>query len=155
VRLSDAIEVIARRTGVNRGRTAAIANRLQHASMIGIAEARKAPPEITPDEMAWLLLAVLAERGVGDVAKRVAELGATGLHNALAAVLRGQAQSGDIIVRDGGATATINGQHIIYGQPPEDGQARFCTGPTLEAIVAEYQGAAPHVADAVRAINRI
>jgi hypothetical protein len=126
-----------------------------------MADARRAPPEVSPDEMARLLLAVLAEDGVESAAARARDYGlmtSSGgyrLHDTLAFVLRGQAEAGDIIVRDGGVTATVNGEHVVFGNPADDGRARFATGPTLAAIVAEWNGAPPHQADVVRAITRI
>jgi hypothetical protein len=126
-----------------------------------MADARRTPPEISPEEIAWLLLAVLAEIGIESAAARTRDYGlmtSSGgyrLHDALAFVFRGQAEAGDIIVRDGGATATINGAHQVFGHPAEDGPARFATGPTLAAIVAEWHGASPGTADAAAAILRI
>lgn len=155
MRLSDVIEILARRLRMKRGRVAAIANRLQHAGRLPLADAKKTPPELSVDEMALLLIAVLAERGVESAAARAVEYAETGLDAAVAAILRGQVQPGDVIVRDGGATATIGGHHNIYGKPAEDGTARFATGPTLAAIAAEFQGVAPHQADAVAALTRI
>jgi hypothetical protein len=126
-----------------------------------MADARRTPPEISPEEIAWLLLAILAETGIESAAARTRDYGlmtSSGghrLHDALAFVFRGQAEAGDVIVRDGGATATVNGQHVVFGNPAEDGPARFATGPTLAAIVAEWHGTPPHQADAVAAITRI
>lgn len=161
MRLSECIEILARRLRGNRGRIAAIANRLQHAGMIALAEAKKSPPELGVDEAAWLLIAVLAENGVATAAERARDYGGLTspegyrLHEAVAHVLRGIAEAGDIIVRDGGAIATINRVHTVFGHPADDGKARFCTGATLAAIVAELQGASPGAADAVAAIMRI
>jgi hypothetical protein len=161
VRLSEAVEILARRLSLKRGRVAAIANRLQHAGMIELAESKKTPPDLSPDEMASLTLAVLAENGVETAASRARDYGGMTstdgyrLAESLRAVLSGQAQPGDIIVREGGAHATVNGSYIVFGSPAEDGPARFCTGATLSAIVAELQGLPPGTADAVAAITRI
>lgn len=155
MRLSDVIEILARRLRMKRGRVAAIANRLQHAGRLPLADSKRTPPSLTVDDMALLLIALLAERGVESAAARAVEYAATGLDDAIVAVLRGQAQPGDLIVRDGGATATIGGHHNIFGKPAEDGTARFATGPTLAAIAAEFQGVPPHQADAIAALNRI
>lgn len=155
MRLSEAVQLLARRLGAKVGRVAAIANRLQHAGRLPLADAKRTPPSLIVDDMALLLIAVLAESGVGSAPARAVELAETGLHDALAAVLRGTAQPGDLIVKQGGASATINGAHAVYGNPAEDGAARFATGPTLAAIAAEFQGVAPHQADAVAALNRI
>lgn len=142
------------------GRVAIIANRLQHAGRIPMADAKRTPPEITADDIALLLIAVLAERGIGDSAARAdtyARMTGEGyrLHEAVTAIVQGQVQAGDVIVREGGVGATMNGQHIVFGHPAEDGFARFATGPTLTAIAAEWQGAPPHQADAAAAITRI
>lgn len=160
MRLSEAIEMLARRLGLNRGRTATVANRLQHAGRLPLADAKRTPPELSADDLALLLLAVLAERGVGNAAERAVDYAAmTGdgyrLHDALAHVLRGSAQPGDVIFKEGGVSATINGAHIVFGKPVEDGFARFATGPTLAAIAAEWSGVRPADADAFAAITRI
>jgi hypothetical protein len=161
VRLSECIEILARRLRGNRGRIAAIANRLQHAGMIALAEAKKTPPEVSVDEAGWLLIAVLGETGVATAAERARDYGAMTspegyrLHEAVAHVLRGHAEAGDVIVKQGGAIATINRVHTVFGQPADDGRARFVTGPTLAAIAAEFTGASPGAADAVAAIMRI
>lgn len=155
MRLSEAVQMLSRRLGAKAGRIAAIANRLQHAGSLPLADAKRTPPSLIEADMALLLLAVLAENGVGTAPARAAELADTGLHDAIAAVLRGQAQPGDLIVKQGGASATFNGKHAVYGKPAEDGPARFATGPTLAAIAAEFQGVAPHHADAIAALSRI
>jgi len=141
--------------GAKAGRVAAIANRLQHAGRLPLADAKRTPPSLSEADMALLLLAVLAENGVESAAARAVEYAGMGLDDALVAVLRGQAQAGDMIVKAGGASFTINGQHAHYGKPAEDGAARFATGPTLAAIAAEFQGVAPHQADAIAALSRI
>ncbi|MHA6641832.1 hypothetical protein [Mesorhizobium sp. A623] len=161
MKLSECVEILARRLNVNRGRTAAIANRLQHAGLVQMAEAKKTPPELAPDEMVALLLAVLAETGVATAAAHAADYAAMTsldgyrLRETLLAVIRGQVQPGDIIVREGGVSANVNGAHVVFGHPAEDGTARFAAGTTLSAIVAELQGATPGAADAVAAITRI
>lgn len=161
MRLSEAVELLARRLSLRRGRVAAIANRLQHAGKLPLAEAKRTPPELAYDEIAVLLLAVLTESGVGSAVERAQEYAAmrssdgVRLSDAILAVIRGQAHPGDIIIREGGVSATINGVHLVLGAPADDGPARFCTGPTLSALVAELQGATPAQADAVAAITRI
>lgn len=161
MRLSEVVGILARRLHRKRARVAAIANRLQHAGFLPLAESRRFPPEVPDDNVTDLFLAVVADRGLHLATDMVREIGdlvsADGyrVRETLLMVLRGQAQPGDFIVREGGVSATINGQHIVFGQPAEDGPARFITGATLSAIVAEFQGAPPAAADAVAAITRI
>lgn len=161
MRLSDVIEILARRLRMKRGRVAAIANRLQHAGAVPLADAKKTPPELSAGEIASLLIAVLAERGVEGIAERYSQYsamtadGGYRLAETVTAILRGHAQPGDLIVKDGGVTATVNGVHVVFGNPAEDGNARFVTSATLAAIVAELSGASPAHADAVAAITRI
>jgi hypothetical protein len=160
VRLSEAIELLARRLGLNRGRTATVANRLQHAGRLPLADDKRNPPEISADDMAILIIAVLAERGIGGAAERAVQYAAMtgagyGLHESATAIMRGNTQSGDMIVKEGGVSATVGGQHVVFGAPVEDGFARFATGPTLSAIAAEFQGWSPTQADAAAAITRI
>lgn len=153
--LSEAVQMLSRRLGAKAGRVAAIANRLQHAGRLPLADAKRTPPALNEADFALLLLAVLAENGVGTAPARAVDLADTGINDALAAVLRGQALPGDLIVKEGGASFTADGTHAVFGKPADDGTARFATGPTLAAIAAEFQGVAPHQADAVAALSRI
>ena len=162
MRLSEVVQILARRLDVRPGRVSAIASRLQHAGLLPITEgSRRYPPEIEIGHAATLLLAVIGDRGLGCVPDTASAVGdyrsqdGGRLADALLAVLRGQAQPGDLIVRDGGASATFNGHHLVFGNPAEDGNARFVTSATLAAIVAELSGASPAHADAVAAITRI
>ncbi len=155
MRLSECIEIFARRLSMKRGRVAAIANRLQHCGAIPLADIKRAPPSLNHSEMAILLLAILAEHGVESAAEAARKLAASGLNEALAVVLHGQAQPGTLIVKEGGATATIDGHYTVFGKPAEDGPARFATGATLAAIAAELAGMTPAQADAAAAITRI
>lgn len=161
MRLSEAVQLLARRLGVKPSRVSIIANRLQHAGRLPLADAKRTPPELSPDEFALLLIAVLAETGIGSAAERAVDYADMSspegfrLHSAIAAVIRGQTQPGDLIVRKGGVTGTVGGLHTIFGNPAADGFARFATGPTLAAIAAEAQGASPDAADAMAAIAKI
>src|SRR5690606_22441974 len=131
-------------------RVSTIAGRLQHDGQIAFADSRRVPPDIGLDEAATLLIAVLADHGLGSVAESArgyaAMTSAEGyrLAETVLAILRGEAIPGDLIVKQGGVTATINGQHVVFGAPAEDGPARFATGDTLAAITAELQGTPPH-----------
>lgn len=106
MRLSECIEILARRLRMKRGRVAAIANRLQHAGAVPLADAKKTPPELSAGEIASLTIAVLAERGVEGVAERYSQYsamtadGGYRLAETVTAILRGKAQAGDIIVRE-------------------------------------------------------
>lgn len=161
MRLSEAVQLLARRLGGKPSRVSIIANRLQHAGRLPLADAKRTPPELSPDEFALLLIAVLAETGIGNAAERAVEYADVSsqegfrLHDAVAAIIRGEAQPGDLIVREGGVTGTVGGVHTTFGNPAADGFARFATGPTLAAIAAEWGGMSPAQADAVAAINRI
>lgn len=159
--LSEAVQLLSRRLGVKASRASIIANRLQHAGHLPLADAKRSPPSLADDEVAMLLIAVLSDRGIGSAAARAAEYAATTspegyrFAETVLAVLRGEAQPGDLIVKDGGAAFTVNGAHVVFGSPADDGFARFATGPTLAAIAAELQGAPPASADAVAAIQKI
>lgn len=161
MRLSDVVEIFARRLGMKRGRVAIIANRLQHAGAIPLADAKRTPPELSVNEISALLIAVLAERGIESASSRHASYaamtadGGYRLAETIAAIFRGQAHAGDFIVKDGGVSATVNNHHVVFGQPADDGPARFATGATLSAIAAELHGMTPAQADAAAAIVRI
>lgn len=76
---------------------------------------------------------MLAENGVGGAAERYAEYaGMTApegcqLNEIVVAILHGAAQARNLIIREGGATAVVDGQHLVFGEPAEDGDARFVT----------------------------
>jgi hypothetical protein len=129
--------------------------------MLPLADARRTPPELTPDDFAALLIAAMAERGIESAAARAREYAAMSapegfrLRETVEAVMRGTVPAGSFIFRESGVVATVNGRHVIFGQPAEDGFGRFLTAATCAAIVAEFGGAPPHLADAARQLERL
>lgn len=160
--LSQVVQILARRLGARPGRVSAIGSRLQHVGRIPIADgSRRYPPEIDDEHVALLLVATLADRGLGVVpatteayAAMTSALGHR-LFETVLAIVRGQVKPGDFILREGGVHGVVDGQHTVFGNPAENGPARFATGPTMAAIAAELQGASPSQADAIAAITRI
>ncbi|MDX3928693.1 MAG: hypothetical protein QHC90_23170 [Shinella sp.] len=160
--LSQVVQILARRLGIRPSRVSAIGSRLQHVGRIPIADgSRRYPPEIDDEHAAILLIAVLADRGLGMVpATTEAYVAMTSpeghrLLETVLAIVRGRALPGDFIFREGGVTGVVDRQHAVFGNPAENGTARFATGPTMAAIAAELQGISPSQADAIAAITRI
>lgn len=160
--LSQVVQILARRLGVRPSRVSAIGSRLQHVGRIPIADgSRRYPPEVGDEHVALLLIAVLADRGLGVVPATTEAFASMAspeghrLFETVLAVVRGHAQPGDFIFREGGVHGVVDGQHTMFSSPAENGTARFATGPTMAAIAAELQGASPSQADAIVAITRI
>ena len=155
------IDLLCRRLGAERGHVDGLVERLHAAGLVTPTKgSRRFPPDLPHDEAAAILLAVLAAKSLDGAPQAVRAYGdlradSGTLADTLAWLFRGQGQPGTLIVRDGGATLTVDGAHIVFGKPAEDGSARFLTGATLAAIAAEMSGAKPADADAVAAISRI
>lgn len=165
MRLSQAVQIIARRLGVRPGRISATASRLQHAGILPIAEgSRRFPPEVTEDQVVSLFIAAVADYGLGQVVASAtaasefrSPLGHRLFDIVFAALFR-EATVSHLIIRKDGASVVMDGHHITFGAPPpENGAVRgtAIAGSTVAAIAAELRGASPTQADAVAAIAKI
>lgn len=165
MRLSEVVQILARRLDVRPGRVSAIASRLQHAGLLPITEgSRRYPAECDLGHAVALLLAVAADRGLGSAADTAREVAAyrtddgTTLADVILAALQQRVAVEHVIIRPTGASAIVDGRHLQFGEPPpEDGalNATAIPGTTLAAIAAELAGLSPEQADAAAAITRI
>ena len=70
MRLSEVVQILARRLDVRPGRVSGIASRLQHAGLLPITEgSRRYPPDVELPHVVALILAVAADRGLGNAAR--------------------------------------------------------------------------------------
>lgn len=147
MRLSEVVQALSTHFRTGQGRVTAIATRLQDASLISkTTGSRRYPDDASPEEIATLFIACLAETSVG-TADRAAETFAaltapdgTRLDAAIDDVLFGQVPAADIAVRldPPGAALTVDGQMVGFGDPAPDGSstARFIPSTAIAALRA-------------------
>lgn len=149
---SKAIKVIARHLNLNRGRLAALSQRAAEAGELPKAVGRSVP-DLSPADMARLLICAIADRGLGGAAASVREFAA--LRTVSGAVLADLVEgwmSGavpvdgvhSLIIQLEPAAATIvtSASSLRYGAQREQGAAaRIVTipGSAIRAIVAEFR----------------
>lgn len=165
MRLSEVVQIVARRLGVRPGRVSGIASRLQHAGLLPITEgSRRYPPDVDLPHVVDFILAVAADRGLGNAADTARQVGAFRADDGITvadlvlAALQQRACVEHVILRADGASAVVDGAHHLFGEPPpEDGalNATAIPGTTLAAIAAELAGLSLEQADAVAAITKI
>ncbi|MCO7736438.1 hypothetical protein NJB95_07415 [Brucella intermedia] len=167
MRKSAVIEILARRLRIAPGRIQAISERLASAGLISNAEgSRRYPPDLSEPEIVTLVIAVIADSGLGNVKATVdtfSTLASEGIAfgHVLQRVLFGRpVDIAHVIVRHdpAGVSAVIDGNHAVYGaEAPEKAAttARIIPGDALIAIAAEMQGQHPQQADALVELIRI
>jgi hypothetical protein len=163
MRLSQVVQILARRLGARPGRISATASRLQHAGMLPLTDGnRRYPPDVDDDQVVNLFLAAIADRGLGRAAETAQTTGdlrssdGRRLADIVHAALFRQSYIGHLIIRDDGASVVTGGQHVIFGMPsPADGAVRGTSvaGSTIAAIAAELQGKSPAHVDQTIAAN--
>ena len=165
-----ATKICARRLGVAQGRAAALVQAASDAGHIpkAIGSAR---PDLGPNDLALLFLAVAADRGLGSAGASVrtyADLSTpdgTTLAAVLAHIIRdtraAQATANGCLVLHldlPRASLVTAGQHLVFGEPEPLGQAGrhvAVPGVALAAMAIELQGASPENADALAGLARI
>lgn len=167
MRKSHVVEILARRLRVLPSRVHHIADRLSDAGMLTKTEgSRRYPPDLSEPEIATLVIAVIADNGLGSVKATVdtfSSLTSAGIAfgHVLQRVLFGRpVDIAHVIVRHNpaGVSAVIDGNHTVYGaEAPEKAAttARIIPGDALIAIAAELQGQHPQQADALVELIRI
>lgn len=165
-----ATKICARRLGVAQGRAAALVQAASDAGHIPKAVG-SARPDLSPDELALLFLAVAADRGLGTAGASVATYAdlstadGTILAEALAGIIRSTtaaqaAATGCMVIHLDRPRASLvsGGQHFVFGEPEPLGQAGrhvAVPGVALAAMAIELQGASPENADALAGLARI
>lgn len=167
MRKSAVQELLARRLRIAPGRIQAISERLASAGLISNAEgSRRYPPDLSEPEIVTLVIAVIADNGLGSVKATVdtfSSLTSEGIAfgHVLHRVLFGRpVDIAHVIVRHNpaGVSAVIDGNHAVYGaEAPEKAatNARIIPGDALIAIAAELQGQHPQQADALVELIKI
>ncbi|EJN04483.1 hypothetical protein [Phyllobacterium sp. YR531] len=168
MRKSSVVEILARRLGRGAGRIEAIAQRLAEAGMVSRAEGSKRyPPDLDNIEMLTIVLATLADNGLGHVRQSVETFGTLqnehGQHfsDVLSDLLFGPpADIGHVIIRHdpAGVSAVINGNHTVFGaEAPAKtaAKASIVPGYALVAIAAELQGQPPAQAESMIELARL
>ena len=159
---SGALEALSRRLALNPGRAAALAQRAADSGALPKAAGRNIP-ELSARDLMRLLLAVTADRGLGNAAPTVLEfeelrtddgiaLGAT-----LESIIRGDvspaayAHGGLIFrLRPAGATLIANDVRLTFGAAVPEGRAAKSVsvpGAVLAAVALELRGYSPTEAD--------
>ncbi|WP_457302148.1 hypothetical protein [Phyllobacterium sp. P5_D12] len=168
MRKSHAVEILARRLNILPSRVHHIAARLADDGQISKAEgSRRYPPELNEIEVIRLVLATLADHGLGNVHSSVEAFShltnQTGIRfgDVLSEVLFGPpADIGHVILRHDppGVSLIIDGAHQVYGSeaPAKTAaKASIVPGYALMAIAAELQGHMPTQADSMIELARL
>ena len=167
MRLHEVVQLLARRLALRPGRVQTIAGRLQEAGLLSKTEgSRRFPPDVAEPEAVTLIIAALAEDGIGTAPQAVATFSALTdpegrrLDHVVSSILYGPPRDvRHLVVRQAppGASLVIDGTHKVFGADPPEGatKARAVSGHALTAIGAELRGASAAEADAVAAITKI
>ncbi len=167
---SEAIEVLARRLGINSGRVAALAQRAADSGALPKARGRDVP-NLGAFELATLLICVVADRGLGEVRRSLSEYSALAARNGAMLIdvvegwIRGTVPTsgvGHLVVQTAptpAATIISNGgEHLDFGpERSRDAAARtvIIPGEALAAIALEFRGTDPRAADEAVAVGRL
>lgn len=161
MRKSHAVDVIATHSGVAIGRLSSISQRLSEAGILPKASGQSRP-DLTHDQMARLLIAVLADNGLGSVERSVTVF--AGLHSEalglslvdfLAGYLEGANVAPGVTVRSlivrndldcPGASVILSTDagtfHAVFGaEVSEAGASKhsILSGPALDAIATAFR----------------
>jgi hypothetical protein len=149
-------DLLARRAGKSRTQIQRQLNWLHEHGILKLTMARRTPPDVYGDEAATVMLAALVGAENAVAASNLTAPSAERLGDVLELLLDGPPRLvGHLIVRPDGASITIDGKHIRFGDPEAAGPAGYLPGDTLMAIAAEFRGAKPTEAAAVAAITQI
>jgi hypothetical protein len=149
-------DLLARRAGKSRTQIQRQLNWLHEHGILRLTMARRTPPDVHGHDAALILLAALVGAENTVAASNLTARCGERLGDVLELLLDGPpCLVGHLIARPDGASITIDGRHIRFGDPEAAGPAGYFPGATLMAIAAEYQGAAPTDAEAVAALTQI
>lgn len=161
MRKSQAVDVVATHSGVGRGRISSITQRLSEADILPKASGQNRP-NLTHDQMARLLIAVLADNGLGSVERSVrtfaclhSEALGLSLVDFLAGYLEGATVAPGVMVRSlivrndldcPGASVILSTEavalHATFGaEASEAGASKhsILSGPALDAIATAFR----------------
>jgi hypothetical protein len=164
----EAARIISRRLNLSYGRISAL---LVAASDAGVLPkgSGKSNPSLSPLELSYVLLASIADRGIGVAGQSVKEFAGLQTPDGLVladfieSLVSGRVNPANIksaIFRLSPATVTIlsGSHHLIFGSAETDDAAArtvLVPGTALAAIVLELQGNTPEQADNAIAVGRL
>jgi hypothetical protein len=164
---SEAARIISRRLNINAGRASALLVSASDAGVLPKGSGRS-HPDLSSLELAHLLLATIADRGIGVAGQSVREF--AGLQSAeglvladlLEAWVSGRASvSGlqNLIVQlePAGVSAMTAGAHLRFGADHAGGAAKqvVIRGADMAAAILEMQGHSPEQADNAIAVAKL
>lgn len=164
---SEAATILSRRLGLNIGRVNALLVSASDAGVLPKARGRDVPT-LSNLDLAYVILAVVADRGIGVAGASVREFAAlqTGeghvLADLLEAMIAGHVpvtglKSLVVQLKPAGVSITIAGHHFRFGASHAGGAAKqvFIRGEDLAAAILEMQGHTPRQADEAVAVGRL
>jgi len=164
---SDAARILARRLGLNLGRVNALLVAASDAGVLRKARGRDVP-ELSSLETAYVVLAAIADRGIGVAGASVREFGALQSAEGLVFAdliegwVSGRAsvaglQSIVVQLEPAGVSVTTAGHHFRFGADHAGGAAKqvVVRGDDLAAAILEMRGATARAADEAVAVGRL
>lgn len=168
MRRYEIVHIFARRLNAKVGRVQAVLSKLQEAGTVSSpGDAKGHPIDMAEPEITSFLIALLGERGISSAAETNRTFGpledADGhrFDEFMSAVLFGPPVAiRHLMVRQApaGVSVTVDGRHLLFGEPPSlanASPARIISGEALAAIAAELRGMTPEQADAAAALNQL
>lgn len=153
---SELLDLLARRAGKSRTQLQRALDGLHASGALKVTAARRTPPDLYGHEAALIVLAALVGHGGAAAAGDLLDAGGARLMDVLTLLLDGPPRSvGTLIVRPDGASITVDGRHVRFGDQDAAGPAGFLPDNALMAIAAELQGAKPEEADVMAVITQI
>ncbi len=172
MRKAQAAEILARRLKLDERRIDNLCLRLADQGMFPRADgSRRYPPELNAPHLARMLVAALADQGLGKTpgvvttVESLRDQAGNRLCDVLANIIEGgdtinTAARGHLVIRTepAGASVVLDGNYTTFGAPPpETSAARAVSvpGATLAAIALEFGGHSPAEADTVVALAKL
>lgn len=164
---SDATAIFTRRLGIPAGRAHHLVQRVSEAGLLPTTRGGERV-HLSPLDLAHLLLAVVADRGLGSAPQSVREFAALQSSEGLVLVdlieawISGRAsvaalQSVVVQLEPAGVSVTTAGTHFRFGADHAGGAAKqvVIRGDDLAAAILEMQGRTPQQADEAVAVGRL
>jgi hypothetical protein len=169
MRKSEACAIVARRLNLSLSRVEALVQRASEAGLLPMARGSDRP-DLGSLELSRLLLAAVADRGLGQAGATVQEFeslctdNGVALGDVLDGIVSGRVEISGIIhqalilqLQPAGATIVSGGVHLRFGAPHAEGAAKqiVVPGPQLAGIALEFRGVDERAADEQVAIGRL
>jgi hypothetical protein len=164
---SEAVRIISRRLNLNMGRANALLVAASDAGVLPKARGRDVP-SLSSLELARIIIAIIADRGIGVAGRSVSEFAALQtpegavLGDLLEGMIAGHVpvaglQSMVVQLDPAGVSLTTAGAHFRFGADHAGGAARqvLVRGDDLAAAILEMRGYSPREADEQVAVSRL